>query len=70
MQLFRRDPAYLGTELFRDVADPARYLTLDRWTDRAAHDAFRQGAADAYAALDRQGDALTLEEGEIGSFDG
>lgn len=69
-RLFRRDPAYLGTDLLRDTADAARYLTIDRWTDRAAYEAFRQSAAAAYAALDREGDALTLEETALGGFDG
>jgi len=29
-QLFRRSPAYRGTDLLRDTADANRYLTLDR----------------------------------------
>lgn len=66
VQLFRRRPEYLGTELLRDVADPARYLTIDRWADRASYDAFRHESADEYAAIDARGDALTVEEAALG----
>ena len=68
-RLFRRDPAYLGTELYRDAADPARYLTIDRWRSRAACDAFLQAARADYAALDARGDALTLEETRLAAVD-
>jgi heme-degrading monooxygenase HmoA len=67
--LFRRDPAYLGTELLRDTADGSHYLTIDRWHSRAAYEAFLESAAAAYAALDRRGDGLTLEETPIGAVD-
>jgi quinol monooxygenase YgiN len=65
--LFRRAPAWLGTELL--AGGSGRYLTLDRWRDRAAYDAFRQSAAADYAALDAACEALTAAEREIGAFD-
>ena len=65
--LFRRAPGYRGTELL--AAGGGRYLTLDRWTDRAAYAAFRQSAAPDYAALDAQCEALTASEREIGAFE-
>ena len=68
-QLFRRAPAYLGTELFCDVGDPLRYVTLDRWRTRAEYEAFLHEARDDYAALDARGDALTLEEARLGTID-
>ncbi|HET8948259.1 MAG TPA: NUDIX domain-containing protein [Candidatus Polarisedimenticolia bacterium] len=66
-RLFRRDPAYLGTELLRGAA--GRYLTLDRWLSRAAFEAFKKREAAEYAALDRRMEALTSHEAALGSFD-
>jgi len=65
--LFRRAPGYLGTELL--AAGDGRYLTLDRWADRAAYAAFRQSAAADYLALDARCEALTAGEREIGAFE-
>ena len=65
-RLFRRDPAYLGTELLRGAG---RYLTLDRWSSRAAFEGFRVRLAAEYAALDREMEALTSHEASIGAFD-
>ncbi|HZN03063.1 MAG TPA: NUDIX domain-containing protein [Candidatus Polarisedimenticolia bacterium] len=66
-RLFRRDPAYLGTELLRGTA--GRYLTLDRWRSRAAYEGFRARHADDYADLDRRMEDLTSHESSIGAFD-
>jgi heme-degrading monooxygenase HmoA len=68
-RLFRRDPAYRGTELLRDTADDDCYLTVDRWDSRAAYEAFLQAARADYAGLDRRGDALTIEEARLGAVD-
>lgn len=65
--MFRRAPAWLGTELLADGT--GRYLTVDRWRDRAAYDAFRRSAAPDYAALDAACESLTAAEREIGAFD-
>ncbi|HEV8200554.1 MAG TPA: NUDIX domain-containing protein [Candidatus Polarisedimenticolia bacterium] len=66
-RLFRRDPAYLGTELLRGPA--GRYLTLDRWRTRAAFEAFKKREAVDYAVLDRRMEALTSHEASLGTFD-
>lgn len=66
-RLFRRDPAYLGTELLRGPA--GRYLTLDRWRTRNAFEAFRKREAEDYASLDRRMEALTSHEASVGAFD-
>ena len=67
--LFRSDPAYLGSELLVSREHPGRYLTIDRWQSAAAYHAFRQPRAQAYAALDAQGDALTAGERRLGEFE-
>jgi heme-degrading monooxygenase HmoA len=68
-RLFRRADGYLETRLFRDAARPMFYLTIDCWLSRGAYEAFARAAGPAYAALDRRGDALTLRERRLGSFD-
>jgi heme-degrading monooxygenase HmoA len=67
-QLFARASGYLGTELLRS-ADGA-YLTIDRWRDRASLDRFKTEFGGDYAKLDAQCEALTLDEQEIGIFEG
>jgi quinol monooxygenase YgiN len=67
--LFARDEHWLGTDLLRDVDDASRYVTIDRWTSRAAYDSFRSRAAAEYAALDRACDALTAHEARLGTLE-
>jgi len=67
-RLFRRDPAWLGTELLRDESDPTRFLTVDRWRSRADRDAFRQRHAAEFEELDRRCEVLTSFEVPIGEF--
>ena len=71
--LFQRAPGYLVTELLGvpglNPGTSGRYLTLDRWRDRAAYAAFRHSAAADYAALDTGFESLTVAEREIGAFD-
>ena len=68
-RLFERDPAYLGTHLFRDTNRYLTYLTLDRWSSRKAFEGFRRTHTVEYSSLDAEGEALTLEERHIGSFE-
>ena len=67
-QLFKRGEGYLGTELLRDMEQPRRYLTLDRWRSRAAYEAFQKRWAEAYKELDRRCEGLTEQEVIIGSM--
>jgi heme-degrading monooxygenase HmoA len=62
VRLFRSARGYLGTELFRSVGMPGRYLTIDAWESLAAYDIFRARFAAAYAELDARCDDLTLTE--------
>jgi heme-degrading monooxygenase HmoA len=68
-RLFGRSPAYLGTQLLRDVAEASRFVTIDRWRTREDYQAFLESERPDYATLDARGDALTLEETRIGAFD-
>ena len=66
--LFRRGAGYLGTEFLESTADPAIYITVDRWESAEAWEAFLRGWSDDYAALDRTCEGLTVAEEEIGVF--
>jgi heme-degrading monooxygenase HmoA len=68
VQLFSMGTGYLGTELLRDVAQPGRYVTIDRWTSEDAYHAFRRAWDKEYLALDEAWESLTLEEQSLGSF--
>jgi len=67
--LFSRSPDYHGTELLRDQDHEGRYLTVDRWTTRAAFEAFRTAWKAEYEALDRACGALTTSETPLGAYD-
>ncbi len=34
VRLFRRSPAYRGTELLEDLDSPNRFVTIDRWGEQ------------------------------------
>ena len=68
-RLFERSPAYLGTQLLRDVAGVSRFVTIDRWRSRQDYEGFLESERSDYAMLDARGDALTVEETRIGAFD-
>jgi heme-degrading monooxygenase HmoA len=67
-QLFARGDGFIGTELLRDVAELNHYVTIDRWTSRAAFETFRERWADDYRELDKRCEALTLREEALGTF--
>ncbi len=66
--LFRQGEGYMGTELFRDLAERKRYLTIDRWSSRAAFESFRARHLGEYEALDRHCSVMTESETQVGSF--
>ena len=68
VQLFRRAPGYLRTELIRHRDHPNRYLTIDYWESEAAYAAFRSQFSKEFAALDATCAAWTTSEREIGRF--
>jgi heme-degrading monooxygenase HmoA len=67
--LFRASADYLGTQLLRDLAQPDRYITLDRWQTASSFAAFKHAHATAYDDLDRRCARLTLAEVLVGSFE-
>jgi hypothetical protein len=65
-QLFRRDPAYQRTLLLRDPFRDRTYVTCDFWESETAYESFRHANSDAYLALDKQFEELTLAERKMG----
>jgi heme-degrading monooxygenase HmoA len=68
--LFRRASGYLDTRLLKDRDVPGRYVTVDRWESEAAYRAFRVRFAEEHDAIDRECEALTVEETPLGAFQG
>jgi len=66
--LFRQAAGYLGSELLVDERDERRYLTTDRWSSRAAYEAFRAAWQEDYRALDLACESLTEQERLVGAF--
>jgi heme-degrading monooxygenase HmoA len=67
-QLFAQAPGYLGTDLLASCEDPARFLTVDRWTSAEHFADFQRNFHDTYAALDARCQGLTLSESRLGAF--
>jgi heme-degrading monooxygenase HmoA len=61
-RLFRSDPGYQRTLLLRDPFRDRIYLTCDFWESRKAYKWFRRNNREAYLALDKRCDELTLAE--------
>jgi quinol monooxygenase YgiN len=67
--LFQESSGFLGTTLLRDTQSPGRYLTIDRWDSAASQRLMRERFAKEYGAVDRDCEALTETEREIGVFE-
>lgn len=63
--LFTRSQGFLGTELFRSVAAPRTFLTVDRFAREEDFRWILEQHGERYAELDDGAAALTLSEQEI-----
>lgn len=68
-QLFQLSPEYAGTELYRDISDVRRYLTIDLWRSKAAFHALKNRFHDDYVTLDGRCSYLTDSERLIGEIE-
>lgn len=66
-QLFRKSPAFRGTDLLRESG--SRYVTRDIWENIEAFRDFRRQHAREYDELDRACEKLTESERELGVFE-
>jgi len=64
-QFFRGGQGYKGTELFRQVGESRRYLTIDRWRSVEDYELFRTERGEEYQVLDRRYEELTEQETRI-----
>jgi heme-degrading monooxygenase HmoA len=64
-RLFRTSDGYLGTELFRSLDVPGRYLTTDRFVTLADWHEFLAEHRAAYEQLDERCAVLTVAEQEL-----
>lgn len=69
VQLFRRARGYLHSELYRDQANPRRFITVDHWESEAAWQAFQSEFSDEYEELDVECERLTVREVQLGRFE-
>jgi heme-degrading monooxygenase HmoA len=61
-RLFRRARGYAGTELYRDTAHSAHYITVDRWREESDWSAFLAEWRADYEALDARLQSLTAAD--------
>jgi heme-degrading monooxygenase HmoA len=64
-RLFARSAGHVSTELYRGVDLPARYLTVDRFSDTDSWQRFLTEHGGDYADLDSRCAQLTTSEVEI-----
>ena len=68
-KLFAGSEGYLQTQLLRDSGNSQRYVTLDFWASRQAHENFRRQHAPEYEVLDACCERLTAREAKLGDFE-
>lgn len=67
-RLFAKSEGYRETRLLRDTTNALRYVTLDFWASREAHERFRREHEQEYMALDERCERLTVKEHKLGEF--
>ena len=67
-QLFKSSEGYIETLLLKDKSAASRYVTVDRWRDEEAFQAFRSSFSQQYEQLDRECERLTVGEQLVGEF--
>jgi len=60
-ELFARAEGFVGTELFRSVEAPGRYLTVDRFDSETSWQTFLRDNVADYRGLDESCSGLTLD---------
>ena len=68
VELFQKDAGFLGTDLLRDMQNPNRFLTIDRWISAQAYEHFLECHQEEYASLDAKWNELTEKENLLGRW--
>ncbi|HXA81746.1 MAG TPA: antibiotic biosynthesis monooxygenase [Methylomirabilota bacterium] len=69
VRIFQRDPHFRESRLLRDLSRPRFYFTLDYWDSESSYHKFVAANLEAYGAVDRSTEGLTLSERHLSSFD-
>ena len=67
--LYRRDPAYIRTELLSDSSDPQKFITFDYWDTWQTCLAFCERFRSECDAIDAKCAHYALEERHLGDVD-
>jgi len=67
-ELFKKSEGYMGTDLYRDVTRPNKYITIDRWRSKKEYDLFQSTYRREYLALDDRCKGLTESESQLGKW--
>lgn len=65
---FRQSEGYLGTVLLEQCDAPARFITIDYFTDETARSRLVDDHGVDYAAIDKKWDEATIDEQFVGTF--
>jgi heme-degrading monooxygenase HmoA len=68
VQLFRRHPGYIRTELRRSQESPNQCMTIDHWQSPDAFNEFKEANLADYESLDRRMANLTDSETLVGYY--
>lgn len=63
--LFARHPGWISTDLFVNLADGDRFVTIDRWLDEQSWQGFLASWLPEYDDLDRRLRSLMVAEGPL-----
>jgi len=69
IKLFHNSSDHVGTELYRSITKPNRFVTVDSWRSRAAYESFRKAFAADYAHLDEWCERIVEHERTLGVTD-
>lgn len=69
VKLFKRDPAYIRTDLHRDLNNPQRFICVGHWQSRRACMSFREHFRKEYDTIDKRCESFTVSERHLGDFD-
>ena len=68
-KFFRDGRGYVGTELLHDLAEPDRYLVIDRWESTDAYNTFLAEHQDEYVRRSDESRFHYLQELRFGTFE-
>ena len=68
VRLFKKASGYVSTDLYQDISDTNRFITVDSWDTKKDRDNFREKFSKEFELLDEHCERFTEEEKFIGDF--